>query len=94
MADPAVSEEKLLDAATRRADAKLGFRGHALIYGLVNAGLATLNMVTSPGYPWFIWPLFGWGIGLAAHGVAVYAPNTAMREHSIAKEVERLRAGR
>lgn len=47
------------------------FIGHALTFALVIGGLALLNLATSPHYPWFIWPLFGWGIGLAKHGLAV-----------------------
>ena len=52
--------------------ALLGFSIHATVYGVVNAGLLLLNLLTSPGYLWFLWPLVGWGIGLAAHGLAVF----------------------
>jgi len=49
-----------------------GFYIHATVYVLVNALLAMINLETSRGEIWFLWPLFGWGIGLAAHGVAVF----------------------
>ena len=47
------------------------FIGHALTFALVIGGLAALNLATSPHYPWFLWPLFGWGIGLAKQGLAL-----------------------
>ncbi len=85
------SDEELRRAATRRADAKIGFRAHALVYVMVNLGLAALNLVTSPGHIWFPWPLAGWGIGLIAHGLSVYGATSMGREAMIAKEMERLR---
>jgi hypothetical protein len=48
-------------------EGKKGFKIHATIYSVVNAGLITLNMLTVPQVPWFIGPLVGWGIGLANH---------------------------
>jgi hypothetical protein len=44
-----------------------GFKVHAIIYAGVNAGLITINMLTVPQFPWFVFPLIGWGIGLANH---------------------------
>lgn len=53
------------------------FIGHALTFALVIGGLAVLNLATSPHYPWFLWPLFGWGIGLAKQGLGVVQAQTA-----------------
>ena len=88
------SEERLREIAERRVDAKRGFRGHAMVYAMVNAGLATLNLLTSPGHLWFMFPLVGWGIGLAAHGISVYGSSPHDCEAEIARELERLRRGR
>ena len=47
------------------------FRAHALSYGLVMALLVAIWLITSPGgYFWPIWPMLGWGFGLAAHGLS------------------------
>jgi len=46
---------------------------HLAQYAVVITGLAVVNLVTSPRYLWFFWPAFGWGIGLAAHGMSVFA---------------------
>ncbi len=94
MTDPD-GEARLRKAAERRADAKLGFRTHATNYLLVNAGLLALNLVrrrrTSCGSPRR--PPLGWGVGLAAHGAAVYLPGSDLRERMVAEEMERLRRG-
>jgi hypothetical protein len=60
-------------AAERRVRAKLGFIGHATTYVLVMALLALINLMTNRAHLWFVWPLLGWGIGLAWHGIAVFA---------------------
>ena len=52
-------------------EAKRGFRIHAFVYGVVMTGLVTLNVLliafTSGDFPWAVFPLVGWGIGLGAH---------------------------
>ena len=64
-------DELQLDAlARRRAKAKLGWFTHAAVYVAVNTGLVTLSLVT--GRHWAIFPLFGWGLGLLAHGISVW----------------------
>ena len=61
------------ETAEARARAKVGFATHALTYVAVMSALAIVNVVTSPQRLWFVWPLAGWGLGLALHGVRVFA---------------------
>ena len=77
--------------AIRRADMKLAFRSHLMAYVIVNAGLVMINLLTSDDYFWFIWPMLGWGIGLAAHGATVYMDGEGMRDRLIEQELEKLR---
>jgi hypothetical protein len=42
---------------------------HLAMYVMVNLFLIVIWAVTGAGFPWFVFPLFGWGIGLVAHGV-------------------------
>lgn len=58
--------------AQDRLDAERSFYIHVLVYVLVNAFLAILNYSTKPNEIWFSWPLLGWGIGLAIHGVVTF----------------------
>jgi hypothetical protein len=54
-----------------RGPARKGFGAHAASYVIVMAFLVVIWLLTSPGgYFWPIWPMLGWGIGLASHGLA------------------------
>ena len=59
--------------ARRYACKVRGFYTHLLIYILVNAGLAALNYIGTPHRIWWMWSTFGWGIGLLAHALSVFA---------------------
>ncbi len=49
-----------------------GVAVHLFVYLSVNAFLIVVNITTSPETLWSIWPLLGWGLGLAAHAWLVY----------------------
>jgi hypothetical protein len=59
--------------ARRRAGAKLGFYIHATIYVLVNMML--MGLAAMAGKHWAVFPLMGWGLGLAIHGAVVFIVN-------------------
>jgi len=84
-------DTELRRLATRRADMKLGFRTHVVVYAIVNAGLAAINILTDPSYLWFLWAMIGWGIGLGAHAAAVFLDGEHVRERMIEQEYEKLR---
>ncbi len=58
--------------AKKRVEAKIGFYIHLAVYVGVNLLLVIINLTSSPQYLWFIWPLFGWGIGVFFHGLSVF----------------------
>jgi len=60
--------------ARSRAEAKYGFYKHLATYVVVNLALFVINLTTSPAHVWAIWPLIGWGIGVAAHALQVFVP--------------------
>ncbi len=78
--------------ARRRVGMKMGFYIHALVYVLVNLGLFAINTVKG-GHHWAIWPLAGWGLGLAIHGIVTFLnlSGEGMRERMLKDEIERLR---
>jgi len=77
--------------ARRRVDAKLGFYSHLGVYIVVILLLIVVNLTTSPHYYWFIWPLLGWGIGVAAHGVGTFVMfgQSDLRERMIQRELSK-----
>lgn len=80
--------------ALKRANAKLGWFMHASIYLIVNAFLVALSLWH--GRAWAAFPLLGWGLGLAVHGVAVWfaGAGSALRESLVDRERTRLKAQR
>ena len=60
------------ERARRRVEALRGFYVHLFFYVAVNAILVVIDLLTS-GSTWFYWSLGGWGIGLVAHAVSVFA---------------------
>ena len=49
-----------------------GFYSHLLTYAIVMPCLFILNYIVSPGFIWAWFTLFGWGIGVVAHGLSVF----------------------
>lgn len=66
------NEEERYYKAKKRVEEIKGFYGNLTAYVLVNLFLIILNLVTSPNYLWFFWPLLGWGIGVVFHGMAAF----------------------
>lgn len=69
-----MAEEKLRQKAREKARAKISFYIHLTIYAIVNILLFSIWYITlgPSGFPWFIFPLIGWGAGLIAHAVATF----------------------
>ena len=89
------ADDDLHRLAVRRADMRLAFRSHLMAYVVVNGGLTAIYIATSFGhYFWPVWPMLGWGIGLAAHAAAVYMDGEGIRDRMIAEELEKLRRSR
>jgi 2TM domain len=85
-------EDDLRAAAVTRLRKKRDFAMHALIYVLVNGFLVVIWAVTSGDFFWPIFPIAGWGIGLAANAWDVYG-RRPISEVEIHREMERLRGG-
>ena len=55
-------------------EAKRGLVAHAVAYVMVNLLLAAIWYVSSADFFWTVFPVFGWGIGLAFHAWDVLWP--------------------
>ena len=74
--------------AIERLKVKRGFSGHVTVYVLVNMLLILIWSVTGRGYFWPIWPISGWGIGLAMHAWNAFFAKP-ITEEDIRQEIER-----
>lgn len=87
-------ETELRERALKRLKKRRDFRGHLLVYVLVNTFLVVVWAATTPGgFFWPIFPIVGWGIGVVMNAWDAYVA-TDIGEEDIAREVERIRNGR
>jgi hypothetical protein len=82
------------DEAKKRAQELKEFYQHLVVYVLVNAFLFVINWLTSRGTWWFYWPLFGWGIGVAAHGASVFLSGGLWGKAWEERKIRQLMGGR
>ena len=67
MREITLEDYKRADRDLEREQARRGFTIHAIVYGLVMTGLLILNLTVATEFPWAVFPLIGWGIGLTMH---------------------------
>jgi hypothetical protein len=80
------TEQELRVPAKRRADAKTG---------LNRQPRARRDLATQTHYPWFLWPMLGWGIGIAGHIFAVWLGlDREFGRRELDRELDRLHAPR
>ena len=82
-------ESMAYQRAAKRVQELKGFYGNLISYCLVIPFLIFVNLYTSPQYLWFVWPMLGWGIGLASHALKVYGVGRAWEEKQIRKILDK-----
>ncbi|MFK5974472.1 MAG: 2TM domain-containing protein [Flavobacteriaceae bacterium] len=84
-------DDKLYKKAKEHVEKVKGFYGNLLAYCIVIPFLAILNYNTS-GFPWVLFPMFGWGFGVVTHGMEVFGYNPLLgkgwEERKIKKYME------
>jgi hypothetical protein len=87
-----LNPEQIEALARRRASAKLGWYVHATVYVLVNLAMFAMSRYGLGTRPWSVFPVLGWGLGLALHGISVFVlgKGSSLRERMVQKERERL----
>jgi hypothetical protein len=76
------------EAAIKRLKANRALSVHAAIYAIVNVLLILIWAVSARSGFWPIWPILGWGVGLAIHGWIAYFQKS-IGEDDIRREMER-----
>lgn len=87
------SEPEDADAAYERARKRVreikSFYSNLISYCIIIPFLTILNLITSPNNLWFFFPMLGWGIGLAAHGMSVFAIGKNWEDRKIREILEK-----
>src|SRR5829696_427472 len=86
------AEKDLRTLAAAQIEKKRDFGMHLAAYLSVNVLLIAIWAVAGGGDFWPIFPIAGWGIGLALHAWQVFGRNPVTTEEQISAEAERLRA--
>ena len=92
-----MTEEEIYEEAKKRVEEKRGFFTHLAVYVVINLLLIIIwAFASGGGFPWFVFPLGGWGIGILFHflGVFVFSRPGGWEQREIEKEVEKLKRSR
>jgi len=87
------SDEEMMRKAAKRADDKIGFYIHFSIYAVMNLFFFFIWLFTKndgDSFPWFVFPLVAWGIGIIAHFLGVFAGGS-FRDKLTEKEYSKLK---
>lgn len=95
----ALAPEELDRLARKRAGAKLGWYAHATLYLVINLTMLAFSSYGFGSRSWSAFPLLGWGLGLALHGISVFllGKGSGLRERMIERErqaLQRQQSGR
>ena len=74
--------------AVERLKQKRDFRTHLSVYVVVNALLVAIWALSGAGYFWPVWPILGWGVGMAFHWWDTYMQKP-ITEQQIEREMGR-----
>ena len=76
------------ESAVRRIENRRAFTTHLVTYVVINTLLVVIWAVNGGGYFWPIWPMGGWGIGLALHAWTVFGQRP-ITDDDIQREMRR-----
>ena len=87
-------EEMVRERVEKRLKDRNDLLYHVAAYVIVNTFLIIVWALSGAGYPWFIWTLAPWGVGLAFHVFAFFMGdrNESARERMVQKEMEKMQA--
>lgn len=83
------NEDLAYERAKKRVKELKSFYGNLTSYCIVIPFLIIINLLTNPKHIWFYFPMFGWGIGVIAHGVSVFAIGKNWEDRKIREILEK-----
>ncbi|MCL1673124.1 2TM domain-containing protein [Elizabethkingia ursingii] len=76
-------EREAYKKASRRVKEIKDFYSNLISYCCVIPFLVVINLMTSPGFYWFVFPMLGWGLGVAIHGFTIFGIGKSWEERKI-----------
>ena len=70
------TDTQLHELARKRVE----FRSHLIVYCVTIGALWIIWFLTGRGYPWPVWPMAGWGIGVVFHYMFDYRSSRFLSE--------------
>lgn len=64
------------------AKKRVEFRAHIIVFLVTMTGLWAIWYFTGHGYPWPVWPMAIWGVGVVFHYIFEYRFNNIMSEEA------------
>jgi hypothetical protein len=88
-----MSEEEIYELAQKRIKAKRDFYNHLAVYVIVNVLLVIIwAFPAGRGYPWFLWVIGGWGIGVLTQFLKVFVFKEEIADsRAVEKEADKIR---
>ena len=90
-------DDVAMDRARKRVRTLREFYRHLTVYVAVNVLLVVIDVVngtsgtTFLGLDWAYWPILGWGIAVALHGISVIFPTGRWEDHKAEELYEKER---
>ena len=86
-------EPDLKAKAEKRVKERVELLQHIGTYVIINGFLVVIWALTGHGYPWFLWVMAGWGLGLSIHIFSYLSGRRgeAVRDRMIEKEMKKLK---
>ena len=88
------TDEKIYAEAKKRVKAKKDFYGHLGVWAIVNIILIivwAVGDIGPSGYPWFLWPLLGWGAFVLLNYLNVFVFGKKSEIGAIEEEAEKIK---
>ncbi|HEU4901491.1 MAG TPA: 2TM domain-containing protein [Flavisolibacter sp.] len=73
-----LTDQQLRQLARKRIE----FKSHLIAYCIIIGSCWIIWAVMGRNYPWPIWPMVGWGVGLVFHYLFEYRPSTFLSEEA------------
>nr|WP_163394561.1 2TM domain-containing protein [Flavobacterium limi] len=78
--EPDYTEAERYYQAQKRVQEVRKFYEHLIVFLISNPILIVVNLMTCPGYLWFVWSLLGWGFAIIMHGIKAFRVSPAFNK--------------